>query len=156
MKGHRDCLICKRIKLIKEGKNPYFVIELETGYVVLGDYQYYNGYSLLLCKKHTNELHKLPKSFRIKHLKDMSLLAEAVYKAFKPNKLNYELLGNTDSHIHWHIFPRYKNDPLKEFVTWVNDKSIRYSDEAKPSKQELKKLKTKLLIQINKISKDSK
>ncbi len=31
------CLICDRIKSIKEGANPYFVKELETGYVVIGD-----------------------------------------------------------------------------------------------------------------------
>ncbi len=29
------CLICQRIELIKAGQNPYFVKELETGYVVL-------------------------------------------------------------------------------------------------------------------------
>ena len=31
------CLICDRIALIQQGKNPYFVKELRTGYVVLGD-----------------------------------------------------------------------------------------------------------------------
>lgn len=31
------CLICDRIKSIKEGTNPYFVKEFETGYVVIGD-----------------------------------------------------------------------------------------------------------------------
>jgi hypothetical protein len=25
--------------------------------------------------------------------------------------MNYELLGNTDPHLHWHIVPRYKTDP---------------------------------------------
>lgn len=35
---YRMCLVCDRIGLIKEGKNPYFVKELETGYVVLGDH----------------------------------------------------------------------------------------------------------------------
>ena len=34
------CLICDRIELIKAGENPYFVKELETGYVVIGDHQY--------------------------------------------------------------------------------------------------------------------
>ena len=29
-----DCLICKRIEMIKNNENPYFVKELETGYVV--------------------------------------------------------------------------------------------------------------------------
>ncbi len=31
------CLICDRINMIKAGTNPYFVKELETGYVVIGD-----------------------------------------------------------------------------------------------------------------------
>lgn len=45
------CLICERIQMIKEHKNPYFVKELETGYVVLGDYQHFKGYTLFLCKE---------------------------------------------------------------------------------------------------------
>lgn len=30
------CLICDRIQMIKDEANPFFVKELETGYVVLG------------------------------------------------------------------------------------------------------------------------
>lgn len=30
------CVICDRIQRIKENRNPYFVKELETGYVVIG------------------------------------------------------------------------------------------------------------------------
>ena len=44
------CLICQRIELIKAGQNPYFVKELETGYVVIGDHQYFKGYTLFLAK----------------------------------------------------------------------------------------------------------
>lgn len=32
-----NCLVDERIALIKENKNPYFVRELNTGYVVIGD-----------------------------------------------------------------------------------------------------------------------
>ena len=28
-----NCLVCERIQMIKENNNPYFVKELETGYV---------------------------------------------------------------------------------------------------------------------------
>jgi len=38
-----SCLICERIQMIKDGNNTYFVCELETGYVVLGDHQRFNG-----------------------------------------------------------------------------------------------------------------
>ena len=40
------CLICDRINMIKQGTNKYFVAELETGYVVLGDNQHFLGYTL--------------------------------------------------------------------------------------------------------------
>ena len=66
---HLDsCLICERIEQIKGGSNPYFVTELETGYVVLGDFQFFKGYTLLLCKQHVPELHQLERNFRLKFL----------------------------------------------------------------------------------------
>ena len=49
-------MICDRIKMIKQGTNPWFVKELETGYVVIGDNQHFNGYTLFLCKEHKPEL----------------------------------------------------------------------------------------------------
>ena len=36
------CFICERIEMIKKGENQYFVKELETDYVVLGDNQHFN------------------------------------------------------------------------------------------------------------------
>ena len=50
------CLICQRIQQIKEGSNPYFVMELQTGYVVLGDHQHFQGYTLFLCKEHQTQV----------------------------------------------------------------------------------------------------
>ena len=100
------CLICERIEQIQKGCNPYFVCELETGYVVLGDHQRFAGYTLFLCKQHETELHLLPWDYRMKFLQEMSLVAEAVYQVYQPEKMNYELLGNGDIHLHWHLFPR--------------------------------------------------
>lgn len=47
------CLICERIEQIKRGENPYFVCELSTGYVVLGDHQRFCGYTLF-CQSSTS------------------------------------------------------------------------------------------------------
>lgn len=41
-----DCMICERINLINSNQNPYFVRELKTGYVVIGDHQRIKGYAL--------------------------------------------------------------------------------------------------------------
>lgn len=100
------CGVCQTIQETIEGKNRYFVRELETGYVVIGDYQRIKGYTLFLCKVHATEIHFLERSFRETFLNEMSLVAEAVYNAFGPDKLNYELLGQGENvHMHWHIFP---------------------------------------------------
>ena len=138
------CIICDRIQAIKDGTNPYFVAELETGYIVLGDYQFFEGYTLFLSKVHAKELHELDPEFRKKFLWEISIVAEAVFKAFHPKKLNYELLGNTDEHMHWHIFPRHENDPLPNRTVWNIDKEIRNAESAKPSLEKLEKLKNKL------------
>ena len=53
------CFICDRINMIKNGTNPYFVKEMETGYVVIGDNQHFKGYTLFLCKDHQTELFHL-------------------------------------------------------------------------------------------------
>ena len=85
----------------RQGKNRYFVRELETGYVVIGDYQRIKGYTLFLCKVHATEIHFLERPFRETFLNEMSLVAEAVYNAFGPDKLNYELLGQGEN-VHMH------------------------------------------------------
>lgn len=59
------CLICQRIEMIERNENPYFVKEYETGYLVLGDHQYFQDYCLFLSKKHVTELHELPRDWRI-------------------------------------------------------------------------------------------
>jgi diadenosine tetraphosphate (Ap4A) HIT family hydrolase len=147
-----NCLICERINWIKADDNPYFVAELETGYVVIGDHQYFKGYSLFLCKQHKTELHFLDKEVREKFLIEMSYVAEAVYKAFNVEKLNYELLGNGDSHLHWHLFPRRENDaPLKGPVWWV-DREEMFSENVRPSEDELGEMKRKLYEELEKLT----
>ena len=149
-----NCLVCSRISQIKNNTNPYFVAELETGYVVIGDYQLFEGYTLLLCKEHVAELHNLNQETRLNFLEEMSLVAEAVYHAFKPKKLNYELLGNSEPHLHWHIFPRYAHDPNPEGPTWQVDQEIRFAKGVKPSTEKIIALKRMLLEELDNVAKD--
>lgn len=147
-----DCMVCKRIELTKNGKNPFFVRELKTGYVVLGDIQRFKGYTLFLCKEHATELHFLEKDFRREFLEEMSLAAEAVYNAFHPDKLNYELLGAGNGvHMHWHIFPRRTGDTPDPGPVWRLDKKELNSDKYKPDTEELENLKALLNAELDKL-----
>lgn len=146
-----DCMICERIRWIKEGKNPYFVRELSTGYVVIGDHQRFRGYSLFLCKRHAEELHFLEPEFRARFLYEMSIVAEAVYRAFQPDKLNYELLGaGKGLHMHWHILPRKVGDTPHPGPVWQLGDAL-FSEEFLPSPEELADLRERLNAQLEKL-----
>ncbi len=146
-----DCLICERINWIKNHKNKYLVKELETGYVVIGDHQFFKGYTLFLYKEHITELHYLDIAKRKIFLEEMSIVGEAVFNAFKADKMNYELLGNGDAHLHWHMFPRFNGDTDYKGPVWWTDKEIMFSDDVLSTDSELEMLKNKVLVELEKL-----
>lgn len=146
-----NCFICQRIFDINNNENPYFVKELETGYVVLCDFQLFEGYTIFLGKPHVKELHDLDTKTRDVFLHEMAVVAEAVCNTFKPIKLNYELLGNTDSHIHWHLIPRYGTDPDPKMPIWTLRKDILTADSAQPTQERLEALKEMLGKELEKL-----
>lgn len=147
-----DCFVCERIRMIQAGTNPYFVRELETGYVVLGDSQRFEGYTLFLCKEHAAELHFLDPAFKNRFLEEMSLVAEAVYHAFEPDKLNYELLGTGNAvHMHWHIFPRRRNDTPSEGPVWRLSGEELNGAQFRPDPETLEGLKTRLNWELEQV-----
>ena len=114
------CEICRRMARMS-AENPYLIAELETGYAVLADNQHIPGYTIFISKTCAPELHELPPDGRSRFLEEMALVAEATFRAFVPRKLNYELLGNSVSHLHWHLFPRYHDDPNPTWPVWNNE-----------------------------------
>lgn len=153
------CLICDRIEMIKNGTNPYFVKELETGYVVIGDNQHFYGYTLFLYKHHgaITELFHLEKEEKMKFMEEMTIVAEAVSKAFGAEKMNYELLGMGDAHLHWHLYPRSEGD-IEDYgnhgkgPVWWYPMEKMYSDENRPSPEQLEEMKAELLKELDSLS----
>ncbi len=151
------CLICDRIEMIKNGENPYFVKELETGYVVIGDNQHFYGYALFLFKNHKyTELFEMDIKERTLFMQEMTMVAEAVKRAFGPEKMNYELLGMGDAHLHWHLYPRRSGDienwgnKGKGPVWWYPMEKM-YAEENKPDAKELEAMKKRLLEELDKV-----
>ena len=138
------CKGCEIISNIKKGINSYFVKELESGYVVLGEHQRFEGYTIFVCKSHVTDLYQLPYLRRIKYLTELSLVEEAVHLAFSPNKINIESLGNGNAHLHFHIFPRNEGDTPFEGPVWWLDKDELFNDKYIPREEKLEELKRKL------------
>ncbi|MBL8087998.1 MAG: HIT family protein [Chthonomonas sp.] len=112
------CELCDQLILCRDGSHPRLISEMESGFAVLGPSQYFYGYSLLICKEPATELDELEPLFRKQYLDDMARLAQAVRLAVRPNKLNTEALGNVCHHHHWHVFPRYLNEPEPLLPVW--------------------------------------
>ena len=127
-----DCGICKRIEQIKQGRHERLVAELGSGYAVLLDNQAHQGITLFLSKVCARELHELEPPFRAAFLEDMTTVARAVESAFGAAKMNYELLGNSEPHLHWWLVPRYADEPNPRFPIWSNAAFIDAYNNAMP------------------------
>lgn len=109
-----SCLICERVALWREGKNPYLITEFKHSIFVVGDHQFFKGYALVLYKEHVRELHELPSAIQTALFEEVMAATRALVAAYQPWKMNHACYGNAEPHIHWHLFPRYADDPDRE------------------------------------------
>ena len=144
-----NCKMCENHDNIKD--DPYFIMVLETGYVILGWYQRFKGYTVFSCKQHGPELHHLEHDFKVKHLEEMTIVAEAICNLFKPDKLNYELLGNGCPHIHWHLYPRMKGDSPIVSSVYQLPNSVLFDESTRPSDEMRENLKNKIKYEIERL-----
>ncbi len=116
----RSCGICQLIERIKAKEVSDLVAELPQSFVLLGDAQFYRGYCILFAKRHATELYLMPADEARALFDEMRTMAEAIAAVVKPWKMNYECLGNTEPHVHWHLFPRYEteNEELRRGPIW--------------------------------------
>src|SRR5262249_44121657 len=149
VQARMTCDICARNPRTERNENPFSVARTTTGYVNLGDVQYHEGYTVFSAKWCVNELHELPGDERDAYLREMAAVAEAVFRAFQPRKLNYELLGNGVPHLHWHLIPRHAHDPSPIGPVWEDPGFVHALDEGTaPGPEHLARLRGCLLAAL--------
>jgi diadenosine tetraphosphate (Ap4A) HIT family hydrolase len=113
-----DCPLCRKLAE-PDGPPDEVVWRFPHSVALLGTWQFYHGYCLLIARRHASELSRLETDERRAYLDEMCLLARAIEEGFRPRKMNYELLGNQVPHLHWHLFPRYDHDPDALKPVWL-------------------------------------
>lgn len=133
----RPCGICAIIERLRAGVFPDFIAELPRSWIILGDAQLYRGYCVLFAKRHVTEPHLMPRSEAHELLDEMLAAGRAIVAVTRPLKLNYECLGNQEPHVHWHIFPRYADDPQRLQPVWLRSETERKVSLEDESRREL-------------------
>lgn len=79
----------------------------------------YPGYLRVIWNQHRAEMSDLSEAERAQ-LMDTVMLAERVLRdTLAPNKVNLAALGNMVPHLHWHIIPRWRDDPHFPDAIWA-------------------------------------
>jgi diadenosine tetraphosphate (Ap4A) HIT family hydrolase len=128
------CGICAIIDRIRDRSFSDFIAELPRSWLILGDAQFYRGYCLLLAKRHAAEPYLLPRGEAHELLDEMLATGRAISAVVAPLKLNYECLGNQQPHVHWHIFPRFADDPRRLEPVWLrpeHERKVSLEDSAR-------------------------
>jgi diadenosine tetraphosphate (Ap4A) HIT family hydrolase len=129
-----DCPLCRVVASLRdaetcthptEGTLVRKIADLPTSVALLGFDQTYRGYTLVVARRHATELFQLHEHESTRYFQDMLRVARAIANAFQPRKLNYELLGNSVPHLHWHVFPRYADDPDPLRPVWSPTRPTR-------------------------------
>lgn len=125
-----DCHFCKKLAAVESLSPEELVCRLPHSIVLLGPWQHYEGYCIVVARTHAAELSQLPDTERMAYFEEMCKVAKALDLEFRPRKINYELLGNQEPHLHWHLFPRYASDPEVLKPVWLAlDRAERDEDE---------------------------
>ena len=113
------CAFCDKLSRLGELPDEEIVWQFAHSVAFLGPWQFYDGYCVLVLRRHATELSQLSADERRGFLDEMCLLAQAIEVAVRPIKMNYELLGNQVAHIHWHLIPRRADDPSPRMPVWT-------------------------------------
>jgi diadenosine tetraphosphate (Ap4A) HIT family hydrolase len=106
-----SCFFCEKLRQLDALSEYEVVWRFPNSVALLGTWQYFRGYCILVAREHAKELFDLPDAERQAYFEEMCVLAKAIHVSLQPHKLNYEMLGNQVPHLHWHLFPRFTSDP---------------------------------------------
>ena len=71
----------------------------------------YPGYCRVIWNAHVREMTDLAAPERARFMHVVFTLEAALRELLRPEKINLASLGNVTPHLHWHVIPRFRDDP---------------------------------------------
>ena len=86
--------------------------------VVQVDEPGYPGFCRVIWKSHVREMTDLSPADRLHCMNVVFAVERAMRDALSPAKINLASLGNMVAHVHWHVIPRFADDPHFPQPVW--------------------------------------
>nr|MDQ2733227.1 HIT family protein [Armatimonadota bacterium] len=100
------------------------IAALEVSTLYLQRNQAYRGYSILVFDgRHVSSMDRLTQDEYDALCRDLRAAAKAITQAVQPDHINYASLGNMVPHLHWHLIPRFQDDPRWGSAIWTTNSS---------------------------------
>ena len=102
--------------------NPFWdsVSQLSVSTLCLLKNQFYRGHCILIYDpKHISRPDQLNAAEWASFSRDAHVAVKALVGLFRPDHINVECLGNEMPHLHWHLIPRYRDDPRWGGPIWT-------------------------------------
>ncbi|MCI6677282.1 MAG: HIT family protein [Clostridiales bacterium] len=121
----QSCGYCMRGELLE--KFGIYICDLNVSSLILFKEQSKPGRCIVAYKDPVSEIVNISAEERAAFMEDIAKAANAIHKAFHPDKVNYGAYGDTGCHLHMHLVPKYKDgdewggvfqmNPQKTFLT---------------------------------------
>jgi ATP adenylyltransferase len=93
---------------------------LSTSTMYLEKIQTYRGHCVLIFDpRHVTRIDELSSAEWLQMANDIRVAELALVQAFRPDHINIASLGQVVPHLHWHLIPRYTDDPRWGGPIWT-------------------------------------
>lgn len=121
-----NCGYCMRGELLD--KFGIFICDLQVSSLILFREQSKPGRCIVAYRDHVSEIVDISREERSLFMEDVARAANAIHKAFHPDKLNYGAYGDTGCHLHMHLCPKYKDGDEWGGVFQMNPGKVYLTD----------------------------
>lgn len=78
----------------------------------------YPGFCRVIWNTHVREMSDLSAADREHCMRVVFTVEQVLRTAMRPDKINLASLGNMVAHVHWHVIPRFADDPHFPQPVW--------------------------------------
>ena len=78
----------------------------------------YPGFCRVIWNNHVREMTDLDSTDRAHFMGIVFAVEQVLREVLRPEKINLASLGNQVAHLHWHVIPRFRDDPHFPQPVW--------------------------------------